>query len=53
MQAIPGEIKVLMILISNETPDESMDQNTVQLVHMKAMCFNAISSLTSGLGIHN
>ena len=28
MQAIPGEIKSLVILISNEMPDENTDQNT-------------------------
>ena len=30
MQAVPGEIKTLMILISNERPDENTDQNTTQ-----------------------
>ena len=53
MQAIPGEIKALVILISNEIPDENTNQNTVQSVHRQAMCFNAISSLTSGLGMHD
>ena len=30
MQAIPGEIKALVILISNEMPGENTDQNTTQ-----------------------
>ena len=30
MQAIPGEIKTLVILTSNEMPDEDTDQNTKQ-----------------------
>ena len=53
MQGIPSRTKALVILMCNEMPDEGMDQNIVQPVHRQAMCFNAISSLTSGLGIHN
>ena len=30
MQAIPGEIKTLVIWLSNEMPDENTDQNTTQ-----------------------
>ena len=30
MQAIPGGIKALVILISSEMPDEGTDQNTTQ-----------------------
>ena len=37
MQAIPGEIKALVIFISNEMPDESTYQNTIQPVHWQAV----------------
>ena len=44
MQAIPGGIKALVILISNEMPDE----NTIQ-----PTCFSVTSSLISGRGVHD
>ena len=56
MQAIPGEIKTLVILISNEMPDKNYtDQNTIQPSYRLITCFIVISStsLTSGQGIHD
>ena len=53
MQAIPGEIKTLVILISNEMPDNSTDQNTTQSPYRLTMCFSVISSLTPEQGIHD
>ena len=55
MQAIPGEIKALkvMILISNEMPDENTDQNTTQPPYRLTTCFSVMSSLTPEQGIHD
>ena len=53
MQAIPGEIKALMILISNEMPDENTDQNTTQTPSRLTTCFSVISSLAPEQGIHD
>ena len=53
MQAIPGGIKAPVILISNEMPDESTDQNTTQSPYRLTTCFSVISSLTPEQGIHN
>ena len=53
MQAIPGDIKALVILISNEMPDENNNQNTIQPTYRLTTCFSVISSLTSGQGMHN
>ena len=53
MQAIPGEIKTLVILISNEMPDENTDQNTTQPPYRLTTCFSVISSLTPEQGIHD
>ena len=53
MQAIRGEIKTLVILISNEMPDENTDQNTTQSPCRLTMCFSVISSLTLEQGIHD
>ena len=53
MQAIPGEIKARVFLISNGMPDESTDENTIQPAYRLTTCFNVISSLTSGQGIHD
>ena len=39
MQAIPGEIKALVTLISNEMPNESADQNTTQPPCRLTTCF--------------
>ena len=52
MQAIPGEIKAHVILISNEMPDEGTDENTIRPTYRLTACFSVISSLTSGQGIH-
>ena len=49
MQAIPGEIKARVILVSNETADE----NTIQPTYRLPTCFSIISSLTSGQVIHD
>ena len=51
MLAIPGGIKTLVILISNEMPDESTDQNAIQPTYKLTTCFSVISNLTSGQGI--
>ena len=53
MQAIPGEIKALVILISNEMPDENIDQNTTQPPYRLTTCFSVKSSLTPEKGIHD
>ena len=53
MQAIPGGIKALVILISNEMPDENTDQNTTQPPYRLTTCFSVISSLTSEQGTHD
>ena len=45
MQAIPGEMKALVILISTDMPDESTDQNTIQPTYRLTMCFSVMSSL--------
>ena len=52
MQAIPGEIKALVILISNGMPDENTDQNTTQPPYSLTTCFSVMSSLTPEQGIH-
>ena len=52
-QADAGEIKALVILISNELPDENTDQNTAQPPYMLTTCFSVISSLTPEQGIHH
>ena len=46
MQAIPGGIKALVILISNEIPDEDTDQNTTQPPYRLTTCFSEKSSLS-------
>ena len=55
MQAIPGEIKTLVILISNEMPDENTDQSTTQPPYRLTTCFSVISNLTPEqiISIHN
>ena len=53
MQAIPGEIKTLVILIFNEMPDENTDQNTTQPPYRLIACFSVMSSLTPEQGIHD
>ena len=53
MQAIPGEIKARVILISNEMPDESTDENTIQPTYKLTTCLRVISSLISGQGIRD
>ena len=53
MQAIPGETKTLVILISNEMPDENTDQNAIQPAYRPTTCFSVMSSLTSGQGIRD
>ena len=53
MQAIPGEIKALVILISNEMRNESTDQNRTQPPYTLTTCFSVISSLTPEQGIHD
>ena len=40
MWEIPGGIKALVILISNEMPDESTDQNTTQHPYRLTACFS-------------
>ena len=45
MQAIPGGIKTLVILISNEMPDENTDKNTTHLPYRLTAYFSVISSL--------
>ena len=50
MQAVPGGIKALVILISNEMPDENTDQNTTQPPHRLTTCFSVISGLTPEQG---
>ena len=52
MQAVPGEIKTRVILISNEMPDENTDENTIQPTYRLTTCFSVISSLTPGQGIY-
>ena len=47
MQAIPVGIKALVILISNEMPDENTHENRIQPT------YSVISSLTSGQGIYD
>ena len=53
MQTIPGEIKALVILISNEMPDENTDQNTTQPPYRMTTCFSVMSSLTPEQGIRD
>ena len=53
MQAIPGEIKTCVILISYKIPDESTDEDTIQPTCRLPTCFSVISSLTFGQGIHD
>ena len=53
MQAIPREIKALVILISDEMPDEGTNQNTIQPTYRLTTCFSVISSLTSRQRIHD
>ena len=53
MQIIPGEIKTLVILISNEMPDKNTDQNKTQPPYRLTTCFSVISSLTPEQGIHD
>ena len=53
MQAIPGEIKAPVILISNEMPGENTDQNTTQPPYRLTTCFSVVSSLTPEQGIHD
>ena len=53
MQAIPGEIKARVILISNEMPGESTDESTIPPTNRLTTCFSVIPSLTSGQGIHD
>ena len=53
MQAMPGEIKTLVILISNEMPDESTDQNTIQPTYRLTTCLTVMSSITSGQGTND
>ena len=50
---IPGGIKTLVILISDEMPDESTDQDTTQPPYRLTTCFCVISSLTLEQGIHD
>ena len=40
MQAIPGKIKALVILISNEMPDENTDQNATHPPYTLTTCFS-------------
>ena len=51
MQAIPGKIKTHVILISNEMPDKSTDENTIQPTYRLTTCFSVMSSLTPVQGI--
>ena len=51
MQANPGEIKTLVILIFNEMPDENTDENTTQPPYRLTTCFSVMSSLTLEQGI--
>ena len=53
MQAIPGGIKALVILISNGSPDEGTDQSRTQPPYRLTACFSVISSLTPEQGIHD
>ena len=53
MQAIPGGIKALVILISNEMPDEDTDQNTTQPPYRLTARFSVISILTPAQGIND
>ena len=43
LQVIPGGIKAREILISNEMPDESIDENTIQPIYRMTTCFSVIS----------
>ena len=52
-QADAGDSKTLVILISNEMPDESTDENTIHPTYRLPTCFSMISSLTSVQGIHD
>ena len=52
-QANAGDIKALVLLISNEMPDESTDENTTQPSYRLTTCFSGISSLTLKQGIHD
>ena len=53
MQAIPGEIKTLVVLISNEMPDGNTDQNMTQPPYRLTTWFSVISSLTPEQGLHD
>ena len=50
MQAIPGDIKALVILISNEMPFESTDQSTTASIQADVLQCNI--QLTPEQGIH-
>ena len=49
MQAIPGEIKTRVILISNEM----LDENTIQPTYRLTTCSSVMSSLTPEQGIRD
>ena len=51
MQAIPGEIKAHVILISNEMPGENTDQSTTQPPYRLTTCFSVISNVAPDEGI--
>ena len=50
---IPGGNKTLMILISNEIPDENTDENTTQPPYRLTTCLSVISNLIPEQGIHD
>ena len=52
-QVNAGYSKALVILISNEMPDENTDQNTTQHPYRLTTCFSVMSSLTPEQGIHD
>ena len=52
-QAIPGEFKTPVILISDEMPDENTDQSTTQPPYRLTTCFSVISILTPEQGIYD
>ena len=52
MQAIPGEIKTLAILISNEMPDENTDQNTILPTYRLTTCFSVYPVISQNLTCH-
>ena len=53
MQAIPGEIKAPVILISNKMPDENTNQYTTKPPYRLTTCFSVMSNLTPEQGIHD